>query len=72
MKVVKSQNVGLNLPHDEGRKSRCRLVTMITKRSSHMPMFTMSEMTNRIGTLVRTRLNQSTCGVITLQRISIA
>ena len=28
------------MPHDEGRKSRCRLVTTMTKRSSHMPTFT--------------------------------
>jgi hypothetical protein len=43
---------------------------MITKRSSHMPTFTISEMTNSAGTLVRTRLNQSACGMTTLQRIS--
>ena len=46
-----SQKVGWYMPHDEGRKSRCRLSTMITKRSSHMPTFTMSEMMNSIGTL---------------------
>ena len=58
------------MPHDEGRKSRCRLVTMMTKRSSHMPTFTISEMTNSAATFVRTRLNHSTCGMTTLQRIS--
>ena len=29
-----------NMPHDDGRKSRCRLVTTMTNRSSHMPMLT--------------------------------
>ena len=28
------------MPHDDGRKSRCRLVTTMTNRSSHMPTFT--------------------------------
>ena len=41
------------MPQDDGRKSRCRLVTMITNRSSHMPMFTKIEMTKSAGTLVR-------------------
>ena len=51
------------MPHDDGRKSRCRLVTMMTKRSSHMPMLTTSEIMNSSGTFVRTRLNHSSCGV---------
>src|SRR5207249_5864718 len=58
MKVDQSQIVGLYLPHAEGRKSRCRLVTTMMNRSSHMPTFTRSEMPKRIRTLVRTRLNQ--------------
>ena len=62
-KVDQSQNVGWYMPHDDGRKSRCRLVTMMTNRSSHMPTLTISEMTNSDGTLVRTRLNHSTCGI---------
>ena len=32
---------------------------MMTKRSSHMPTLTISEMTNSAGTFVRTRLNHS-------------
>ena len=40
MNVAQSQIVGWYMPHDDGRKSRCRLVTTITKRSSHMPMLT--------------------------------
>ena len=49
-KVDQSQNVGAYMPHDEGRKSRCRLVTTMTKRSSHMPTFTTSAMMNSTGT----------------------
>src|SRR6187200_843924 len=36
-KVAQSKNVGEYIPHDDGRKSRCKLVTTITKRSSHIP-----------------------------------
>src|SRR5207244_13086494 len=43
--VDQSQNVGWYIPHDEGRKSRCRLVTMMMNRSSHMPTFPVSDMT---------------------------
>ena len=64
--------VGLNRPQDEGRKSRCKLVTTMTNRSSHMPMFTTIEITKRIGTLVRTLLNHRNCGVTTLQKMSSA
>src|SRR5262249_31128724 len=35
--IPRSQNVGQNMPHAEGMKSRCRLVTMIRKRSIHIP-----------------------------------
>ena len=69
-KVDQSQNVGAYMPQDEGRKSRCRLSTMMTKRSSHMPTLTTSAMMKSSGTLVRTRLNQSICGMTTLHRIS--
>src|SRR5476649_1165778 len=68
--VDQSQNVGAYRPHDEGRKSRCKLSTMITNRSSHMPTFTTSAMMNRLGMLVRICLNHSSCGMTTLQRIS--
>src|SRR5258705_417186 len=68
--VDQSQNVGWYIPHEEGRKSRCRLVTMMTKRSSHMPTFTTSEIMKSNGTLVHTRFSQSACGTATLQKIS--
>ena len=70
MNADQSQSVPAYMPQDEGRKSRCRLVTMITKRSSHMPTLTTSEMTNRNGTLVRRFLIQSRLGATTLQRMS--
>ena len=40
---------------------------MITKRSNHMPMLTKIEITNSTGMLVRTFLNQKSCGESTLQ-----
>src|SRR4029077_17620781 len=40
MNVAQSQNVGVQRPQAEGTKSRVRLMTTMTKRSSHMPIFT--------------------------------
>src|SRR5438045_7913559 len=51
-------------------KSRCRLVTTMTNRSSHMPTFTMTAMAKSTIGLVRTRLNQSACGTTMLQKMS--
>src|SRR5882757_9481891 len=42
---------------------------MITKRSNHIPMFTMIESTNVAERLVRIFLNQKSCGETTLQVI---
>src|SRR6266850_806087 len=53
MKVAQSQNVGLYRPQAEGMKSRVRLITTMTKRSSHMPIFTTMDMTKRTTTLWR-------------------
>src|SRR6185369_16651008 len=64
-----SQIVGVKWPQDEGRKSRCSDVTMITNRSNHMPMLMTIDRTNRTGMLVRAFLNQKSCGLITLQLI---
>ena len=44
---------------------------MITKRSNHMPMLMTSEITNITGMLVRSFLNQNSCGEITLQVIIV-
>src|SRR6266849_3913302 len=53
MNVAQSQNVGLYRPQAEGTKSRVRLMTTMTKRSSHMPIFTTIDMTKRTATLWR-------------------
>ena len=47
------------MPHDEGMKSRLSEVTMMTKRSSHMPTPTNNDMMNSATVLVRMLLNQS-------------
>src|SRR5262245_34009089 len=70
MNVDQSQNVGWYIPHDDGRKSRCRLVTMMTNRSSHMPTLMISDRMKSPTTLVRTRFSHNNCGMITLQRRS--
>src|SRR5689334_19722803 len=71
MYVIQSHFVPKYIPHDEGRKSRCRLVTTITKRSSHMPTLTTIATRKRPSVLVRTRLIHSHCGVMMLQKISV-
>src|SRR5262245_58502057 len=53
--------------HDDGRKSRYRPLTMIVKRSNHMPMLTKIESTNIAGTLRRIFFDQKSCGVSMLQ-----
>ena len=41
------------MPQAEGMKSRCRLVTTMTKRSSHIPVWITSEITNSASTFCR-------------------
>ena len=53
--VATSQRDPWYMPHDDGKKSRWRLVTTITKRSSHMPTLTTSEIAKRAGTEFLTR-----------------
>ena len=65
--VPMSTQVGTNRSQLEGKKSLARLVTMITKRSNHMPTLTKRLRMNISGMLVRTFLNQKSCGVMTLQ-----
>jgi hypothetical protein len=55
----------------DGRKSWCSEVTMITKRSNHIPMLTKIEITNSATTLSRSFLNQKSCGTSTLQLIIV-
>src|SRR3954468_2271573 len=68
--IDQSQTVGVYMPHDDGRKSLCRLVTTITKRSSHMPTPTTSEIRKSASVLCLIFLIQRNCGVTTLHKIS--
>ena len=56
---------------DEGTKSRCRLVTMMTKRSSHMPTLTNMATIQTPTEEVRIRLIHRVWMASTLHRISI-
>ncbi len=62
---------GEKYPQLDGRKSRASEVTMITKRSNHMPTLTKRQRIQTSVVLLRTALNQKNCGVITLQEIMI-
>ncbi len=55
------------MPHEEVRKSRCRLTTTMMKRSSHMPTSTTPEIRKSQIGLVRSLGIQSTCGMTMLQ-----
>ena len=55
------------MPHDEGRKSRCRLVTIITKRSSHMPTLTNMATIHTASGELRTFFIHTTCGTISIR-----
>src|ERR1043165_3485736 len=68
--IAQSHCVGLYMPHEEGRKSRCRLVTTITNRSSHIPILTITEIIHSKTKFARTFLNQRNWGVNPLQKIS--
>ena len=65
--MPRSTQVGVNMCQLEGRKSRERLVTMITKRSNHMPTFTHMATSMITHRLVRSRLDQNNWGASTLQ-----
>ena len=49
--IDQSKIVGEYIAHEDGRKSRCRLVTIMTKRSSHIPTLTTSEIINNQNAL---------------------
>src|SRR5439155_3005785 len=68
--VAQSQMVGKNIPHDDGTKSRCKLVMTITKRSSHIPRLMDNATRNSAMRLRRTRADQSACGISTFTSIS--
>src|SRR5262249_1102043 len=66
----KSQRVGEYKVQDDGRKSRLKLTTIITKRSSHIPTLIDIEMPNSQYTLVRIGRIQSSCGMRIFVRMS--
>src|ERR1700740_711827 len=68
--VAQSHWVGWYIPQDDGRKSRWRLVTENTKRSSHIPTFTIIAITNSAGMFILIFLNHRNCGVTILHAIS--
>ena len=68
--IMKSQRVGAYMSHDDTRKSRCSDVTMMTKRSSHMPTLTMRERMNSHVVLLRSFFDHIVCGIRPLQKIS--
>src|SRR5262249_40499052 len=69
-KVMTSKRVGEYMPQLDGRKSRCKLTTMMRNRSSHMPVLITSDKTNTSGMLCRTRFDQKNWLQATLQKMS--
>src|SRR5213075_1838385 len=69
--IDQSHFVPWYIPHDDGRKSRCSEVGMMTKRSSHMPTLTNMAVMNSITGEVRKRLTHIICGARPLQTMSI-
>src|SRR5215217_3027591 len=66
MKVPTSTIVGVYMDQLLGRKSRCRLVTMMTNRSNHMPTLMTNDSAKMATGDVRIFLNQNRCGDTTL------
>ena len=67
IRMATSITVGWYIDQLDGRKSRCSEVTMMTKRSNHIPTLTRSEMPKSAGTEARTRRDQRVCGTRRLQ-----
>mgnify|MGYP006201758433 CR=1 FL=1 len=65
-KVMSSTPLGEYVFQSPGSHMRARVVTMMTKRSNHMPMLTKIEMTNSTVGFRRRLRNQKNCGLITL------
>src|SRR5690606_34329001 len=57
IKIPMSTNVGDNMVNDDAKYSLCNEVTIITKRSNHIPMFTTIEIKNENMILVLNFLN---------------
>lgn len=59
-KIPISTKLGEYITHPDGRYSLCKDVTMITKRSNHIPTFTTIDSMNINHGVVRAHLNQNT------------
>src|SRR5256714_10296555 len=68
--VAQSQIVGKNMPHADGRKSRCKLVTTITNRSVHIPRSMQSATPRSVTALRRIHGDHRACGTSTLKNMS--
>ena len=64
--IIVSVGVGRYRPQAEGRKSCARDVTMMTNRSSYMPISMEMQMATRAGMLVLTLFHQ--LGIVAIQR----
>src|SRR6185436_9153716 len=71
IRMATSMTVGRYIPQLDGRKSRCSEVTMITKRSNHMPTLTSRETAKSTGTEVRSRFDHRSWGTKRLQVIIV-
>src|SRR5438552_6863164 len=70
-KIITSHLVNQYIPQELGRKSRCKLVMTITKRSNHMPVLTTRATQKSFQGVERTLLNHSSWGITILQRTKI-
>lgn len=68
-KIPISTIVGEYITQPAGKYSLCNEVTIITKRSNHIPTFTTIDNIKMNQGVVRAHLNQNTCGAIKLQVI---
>ncbi len=60
IKILTSVMVGVYIAQLDGKKSLCNEVTIITKRSNHIPIFTMIDMIKMNHGVVLAHLNQNT------------
>src|SRR5690606_8691594 len=67
-KIVRSTHVGEYDSHFDGKNSRSRLSTMMTKRSAHMPTLIAIDAQNSTQTFRRSLRDQKSCGTSTLPR----
>src|SRR5665647_2093305 len=70
-RMLMSTQVGEYDLHIDGMYSRCKLCTMITKRSHHIPTLIRIEITNSARTLRRNLRSHSSCGTSTLHAIIV-